>query len=513
MKRLTLAILLAGVVVAGANVCAGRWEDLWSGSGNKPAAGQSGVGPSSAQPAPAGSVAESLEQDFIRVADRVGPAVVSISTEQIEQVQRYFRGHPFFGQDPFEEFFRDFFGEEYPGAPGGRLQEFKRFGLGSGVLIDERGFILTNEHVVADADKITVTMADGREFSGEVKGKDPRSDLAVIKIDVKNPPVAVLGNSDGLRTGQWAIALGNPFGLVGASARNVGSEPTMTVGVISALHRHLPRAVRADRDYSNLIQTDAAINPGNSGGPLVNLQGEVIGINVAIISGSAQSAGIGFAIPANKARTVLEALIEGRKVLYGWLGVQIQDITEDVADYYGLTDRQGLLVYQVLTDSPAQKAGLRDGDIVKAFDGKPVKDSRELVDVVGRTKVGHNVPMEIVREGKRQTLTVEIGERPTEETLAQGGGEPWRGVRVAELTPQLAEQFELPAETKGVIVTEVEPGSPAAEAGLQPGDLINEVNRTATPSLEAYRQATAKLQGNALVRTHRGYVVVKAAPG
>jgi len=200
-------------------------------------------------------------------------------------------------------------------------------------------------------------------------------------------------------------------------------------------------------------------------------------------------------------------------VLYGWLGVQIQDITEDVADYYGLTDREGVLVYQVLTDSPAQKAGLRDGDIVKAFDGKPVKDSRELVDVVGRTKVGRKVPMDIVREGKRQTVSVEIGERPTEETLARGGGEPWRGVRVAELTPQLAEQFELPAETKGVIVTEVEPGSPAAEAGLQPGDIINEVNRTAITSLEAYRQATAKLQGNALVRTHRGYVVVKAAPG
>ena len=487
MKRLTLWLLLVGLLVGGVGVFAAQ----------------------------GGSPAETLEQAFIRVAERVGPAVVSISTEQIEQVQRYFRGHPFFGQDPFDEFFREFFGENSPGGPGGPgggPQEFKRFGLGSGVLIDERGFILTNEHVVADADKITVTMADGREFSGEVKGKDLRSDLAVIKIDVKNPPVAKLGNSDDLRTGQWAIALGNPFGLVGASARNVGSEPTMTVGVISALHRHLPRAARADRDYSNLIQTDAAINPGNSGGPLVNLQGEVIGINVAIISGSAQSAGIGFAIPVTKAKAVLEALIEGRKVLYGWLGVQIQDITEDVAEYYGLPDRQGVLVYQVLTDSPAQTAGLKDGDIVKIFNGVAVKDSRELVDVVGRAKVGHHVPVEILREGKRQTVTVEVGERPTEDTLAEGAGESWRGVRVAELTPQLAERFELSPDATGVIVTEVEADSPAAEAGLQPGDIINEMNRMPIVSLEAYRQATAKVQGNALVRTHRGYVVVKAAP-
>ncbi|MBI3088426.1 MAG: Do family serine endopeptidase [Candidatus Omnitrophica bacterium] len=505
MTRPSLRLLVVCTLILGTGVFAG-WVDLWSGSTAKPMPAQAAQGP---------SMAESLEQAFIRVAQDVGPAVVSISTEQIEQVQRYFRGHPFFGQEPFDEFFRDFFGDApYGGGPErGSPQEFKRFGLGSGVIIDERGLILTNEHVVADADKITVTLADGREFSGTVKGKDVRSDLAVIKIDAKHPPVARLGNSDTLKTGQWAVAIGNPFGLVGAGARNVGSEPTLTVGIISALHRHLPRLTKTDRDYSDLIQTDAAINPGNSGGPLVNLQGEVIGINVAIISGSAQSAGIGFAIPANKAKGVLDALIEGRKVLYGWLGVQIQDITQDVADFYGLPDREGVLIYQVLTDGPAQKAGLKDGDIVKAFDGHPVKNSRELVDVVGRTTVGRKASLEILRDGKRQTVAVEVGERPTEEELAEGGAaEAWRGLLVAELNPQLAERFGLSPDAAGVIVTEVEPNSPADESHVQPGDVINEINRMPIGSLTDYRQAIANIQGNALVRTHRGYVVVKAAP-
>ena len=247
---------------------------------------------SAAQAAP--SEAESLQGAFVRIGQQVGPAVVSISTEQIERVRQYFRVHPFFGEEPFEDFFRQFYGE----VPE---REFKRFGLGSGVIIDERGFILTNEHVVADAEKISVTLADGREFIGTVKGKDPRSDLAVIKIDAKSLPVAALGDSSTVKTGQWAIALGNPFGLVatGPSARALGAEPTLTVGVVSALNRQLPRTSRYDRDYSDLIQTDAAINPGNSGGPLLNLQGDVIGINVAILTSSRGFEGIGFAIPVN----------------------------------------------------------------------------------------------------------------------------------------------------------------------------------------------------------------------
>jgi serine protease Do len=504
MRRPIGWIALGCAVIVGLGIFAGR-DTLESGSVKSQGA-PSSVDLPSAQAAQAGSVAESLEQAFIRVGREVGPAVVSISTEQIEQVQRYFRVHPFFGQEPFDDFFRDFFGE----MP--QQREFKRFGLGSGVIIDERGFILTNDHVVADADKITVTLADGRELSGQVKGKDARSDLAVIKVDAKRLPVARLGDSDSLKTGQWALALGNPFGLVHAASpqQALGPEPTLTVGVISALHRQLPRPARSDRDYSDLVQTDAAINPGNSGGPLVNLAGEVIGINVAILTSSRGFEGVGFAIPINKAKGVLDALIEGRKVLYGWLGIQIQDITQDVAEYYGLADREGVLVYQVLADSPAQAAGVKDGDIVKVFDGKAVKTSRELIDLVGRTKVGRRASIEILREKQRLSLNVEIGERPSQTELVEGGGESWRGLRVAQIVPQLAERFGLPEDARGVVVTDVDPASAAADARVQPGDVINEINRMPIESLNDYRQAIAKVQGNALVRTNRGYVVIKA---
>ena len=513
MSRAALRVIGLSALILGVGLFTGRME-LWSESSRSPETprlSQTAAQAAPAQPIHANhttSLAESLEQAFVKVAEQVGPAVVSISTEQIEQVQRYYRGHPFFGQEPFDEFFREFFGEMAP-------REFKRFGLGSGVIIDQRGFILTNEHVVADADKITVTLADGRDFSGEVKGKDARADLAVIKIDAKNPPVAKLGDSETLKTGQWAIALGNPFGLAGAGPSQssmLGPEPTLTVGVVSALHRRLPKPAQSQRDYTDLVQTDAAINPGNSGGPLVNIDGEVIGINVAILTSSRGFEGVGFAIPINKAKSILDALIEGRKILYGWLGVQIQDITPDVAEYSGLVDREGVLVYQVLPESPAQKAGLKDGDVVKQFDGKPVKNARELMDAVGRAKIGRQAPIEILREGKRQMLKIEVGARPSEgEALqAAAGGESWRGVQVAELTPQLAERFNLDPDAAGVLITNVEPSGPAAEAGLESGDVINEINRSPIRSLSDYQKATARVQGNVLVRTNRGYVVVKS---
>ena len=270
------AIGLAGLIGGGL--------ELWSSNGKPISPGAGSLG--SAQAA-GGGEAEALQAAFIRIAEQVGPAVVSISTEQVERVQQRFRGHPFSGDDQFEDFFRQFYGD----APE---QEFRRFGLGSGVIIDERGFILTNEHVIADVEKITVTLADGRELAGELTGKDPRSDLAVIKVDAKKLPAAKLGDSSTVKTGQWAVALGNPFGLIGTgpSVRAMGAEPTLTVGVVSALNRQLPRTSRADRDYAGLIQTDAAINPGNSGGPLLNLQGEVIGINVAILTSSRGFEGI-----------------------------------------------------------------------------------------------------------------------------------------------------------------------------------------------------------------------------
>lgn len=503
VKRIGLA-LIGAVVLAG--LFGGRVE-LWSSSAKS--ASQQHQPLSSAQAA--SSEAESLQTSFIRISQQVGPAVVSVSTEQIERVKQYFRVHPFFGDEPFEEFFRQFYGD----AP---QQEFKRFGLGSGVIIDERGYILTNEHVVADAEKITVTLADGREFTGTVKGKDVRSDLAVIKIDAKNLTAAALGDSSTVRTGQWAVALGNPFGLmgVGPSVRALGAEPTLTVGVISALNRQLPRSSRYDRDYSELIQTDAAINPGNSGGPLINLQGEVIGINVAILTSSRGFEGVGFAIPVNKAKNILEALIEGKKVIYGWLGIQIQDITDDVAEYYGLSDRTGVVVYQVLPESPASAAGMKDGDIIKTFDGQTIQHSRQLIDRVSNTKAGRRIAVEILRESKRQTLQVQIGERPADVDLAGGGaatGEAWRGLQVASLSPEHAERFNLPPGTVGLLVVEVQEGSPAEQGGLRPGDVINEINRTRIESVNDYRKVIATIKGNALVRTNRGYVVIKAGQG
>ena len=454
--------------------------------------------------------AESLQAAFIRVGRQVGPSVVSISTEQIERVRGFIQKHPFFfglGEDPFDEFFRKFYGD----VPD---REFRRFGLGSGVIVDTRGFILTNEHVVADADKITVTLSDGREYIGEIRGKDARSDLAVIKIDAKQLLAATLGDSDTVQTGQWAIALGNPFGLMGSgpSVQTVGTEPTLTVGVISALDRTLPRRSRSNRDYTGLIQTDAAINPGNSGGPLLGLRGDVIGINVAILTSSRGYEGIGFAIPINKAKRILSDLIEGREIVYGWLGVRIQDVTEEVAEYYGLPDTTGVLVFEVLSDSPAKGGGMQDGDIIKAFEGEPIMHSRELVERVSRTEAGRNIRLDVLRDGKQKKMTITIGKRPKDVEMAgsPGAAEAWRGLTVGRITPEVAQQFGLSGMRKGVIVTEVESDSPAEAAGLRPGDQINEINRANVSSLDDYHKAIAQAKGNVLVRTTRGYFVIKA---
>ena len=492
MKRNVMIVAL--VVMAG--VLAGR-VDLWS-SSVKPSSPMRAV----AQAAPSPE-AEAIQAAFIRIGRQVGPAVVSISTEQPERVREFLRGHPFFGGDEsFDDFFRQF-----QGAP-----QQPQFSLGSGVIIDERGFILTNEHVVADGEKISVTLSDGRKLTGTVKGKDPRSDLAVVKIDAKNLTAAPLGDSASVVTGQWAIALGNPFGLMGfgPSVQTVGAEPTLTVGVVSALNRQLPK-LAPNRDYSDLIQTDAAINPGNSGGPLLNLQGEVIGINVAILSSSRGFEGVGFAIPINKAKAILEALIAGKPVIYGWLGVQIQDITEDVAEFYGLKDRTGVVVYQVLPDSPASKAGLKDGDILKSFNGEPVQHSRQLIDLVSRTKAGAKTKLEILRDGKPQTVEIAIGERPSDGELAGGPtADSWRGVHVVNAADQAGRMNLPPGALSGVMVMEVDDGSPAEQAGLQPGDIINEINRLRIENVSDYRTAIAQIKGNALVRTNRGYVVIKA---
>ena len=426
--------------------------------------------------------------------------MVSISVEMTERVR--FR-HPFgpapfseFDEDLFDRFFRDFFGE----MPD---REFKQRGLGTGVLIDEEGYVLTNEHVIHGADKVTVTLPDGREFKGKIQGADLRSDLAIVKIQATNLPYAELGDSDSLQIGQWAIAIGNPFGwAVG------GTEPTLTVGVISALHRSL-RVGRGDRDYSNLIQTDAAINPGNSGGPLVNLKGEVIGINVAIFSTSGGYQGIGFCIPANTAKAILGDLIQGKKVLYGWLGINVQDVTEELAKHFGLDSKEGVIVAKVFPDSPAGKGGLKDGDVIRAYDGKPIKDVRELLKHVAQTKVGKKIALGVIRDRRPSTVTVEVGERPGETELEQVQGEgSWRGMKIGALTPEIAQRLQAEI-SQGVVVTQVEPGSPADEAGIRPGDLILEIHRQPIASVGDFQKATSKVRGDVLVKTLRGFGVIR----
>ncbi|MBI1953301.1 MAG: Do family serine endopeptidase [Candidatus Omnitrophica bacterium] len=460
--------------------------------------------PSMAQEAPP-DVAEALQNRFAEVAKSVGPAVVSISTEVTERV-RVRRPHPFggspfseFEDDIFDRFFRDFFGDE----PMDR--EFKQRGLGTGVLIDEEGYVLTNEHVIHGADKVTVTLPDGREFKGEIKGSDIRSDLAVVKISAKGLPHAELGDSDGVKIGQWAIAVGNPFGFAVGS-----SEPTVTVGVISALNRSIQLGRAQDRDYSNLIQTDAAINPGNSGGPLVNLKGEVIGVNVAIFSTTGGYQGIGFAIPSNSAKAVLGDLIEGKKVLYGWLGVNVQDVTEELAQHFKLPSKEGIIVARVLAGSPAEEGGLRDGDVVVSLEGAALKDVRELLKKVARVPVGQRIKLAVIRDGKRHELSIKVGQRPEslESWEARGEG-TWRGLEVSAITPELAERYRLTSH-KGVVVTQVEPNSPAEEAGLRVRDVILEINRQKVDSLNDFTKIAKKVDGDALVKTTRGYAVIRA---
>ncbi len=433
-----------------------------------------------------------LDQATVSVAQTTGKAVVSISAEHVTRIpaaRRYY----YYGPGADDDMLRRFFDQYFGSAPE---REFRRNGLGSGVIIDAQGYILTNQHVVEGADKLTVILPDGRQFPGEVKGADPRADLAVIKIAADNLPVARLGDSDSLKIGQWVMAIGNPFGFAMQNP-----EPTVTVGVVSALHRTLGTALAADRDYNDLIQTDAAINPGNSGGPLVDLKGNVVGINVAIFSTTGGNQGIGFAIPVNSAKRIISRLIEGQKIEYGWLGVSIQELNDDLARYFGLADKKGVLIAKVLEGSPGQKGGLKDGDIILKFGNEPVKDVRSLLQMVGRSEVGRKVPIEVFRDKKTELVTVEIGTRsaePAEQAAVESAGaaDSWRGMTVRE-------------DKNGLVVVAVEPDSPADAAGITPGDVIQEINRIPVTGMAAYRKATRNLRGDVLVGVSRGYVILK----
>ena len=420
---------------------------------------------------------ERIGKAFEMVAKKVKPAVVHVSPVFImNRSDRFGQPGPY-SRDPFrdffgEEFYRRFFGERMPRG------ESRRKGLGSGVVVDPKGYILTNNHVVHGADEIEVKLSDKREFKAKVVGTDPKTDLAVIKVEsAEELPGAELGDSDAMEVGHWVLAIGNPFGL----------DQTVTAGIISAKGRSNLRVV----DYEDFIQTDAAINPGNSGGPLVNLRGEVIGINTAIFTRTGGYMGIGLAIPSNMAKSIMKSLIETGKVTRGWLGVQIEPLTPDAAEALGVASTEGVLVKSVLPGTPAQAAGLQPGDVILTFDGKKTPDPKTLQKIVARTSVDREVVVKIIREGKGMDLKANIAEQPSDLRAAVTGQTEELGMAVESLTPELAARLSYEGET-GVVITAVRPGSPAAEAGLASGNLIKEVNREKVQNTAQFHSLIAK---------------------
>jgi Do/DeqQ family serine protease len=430
-----------------------------------------------AAPAPAPdskALLRALEDAFVSVADRATPSVVNVSVklkpeagqEEGPSPEMEERFREFFGPELFERFFR-----RRPPREDGRA-------AGSGVIVDPRGYILTNNHVVENASAIEVRLSDDRKFKATLVGRDPRTDLAVLKVESPAPlPVADLGDSDRLRVGQWAIAIGNPFGL----------DRTVTAGIISATGRtHVGVAT-----YEAFIQTDASINPGNSGGPLLNLDGRVIGINTAIVS---SGQGIGFAIPITMARDIMTQLIARGRVVRGWLGVVIQDLTPELAAGFGVKEDAGVLVAEVMKDGPAAAAGLKAGDVITGFGGSAIKDVTDLQKRVAAVEPGRPSPIVVIRDHQPLALSVKVGEQPTDEALAAAeSGEDVLGLTVEPLTPETARQNRLSAR-RGLLVTEVAPGSPGAEAGIKPGDAIVEVNRRPVADAAAFRQIAAALK-------------------
>src|SRR5213083_1160730 len=391
-----------------------------------------------------------LEEAFTTAADRVTPAVVNVSAvprkQSAEETPERFR--EFFGEEFYERFFRR------------RPREEARASV-SGVLVDPRGYVLTNNHVIENAQDITVRLSDGRKFTAKLVGRDPKTDLAVLKVDAPALlPVAELGDSDQLRVGQWAIAIGNPFGL----------DRTVTVGIVSATARNRVGVAT----YENFIQTDASINPGNSGGPLLNLDGKVIGINTAIV---AAGQGIGFSIPINQAREVMRQLIASGRVVRGWLGIAIQDVTDELAGTFGVREREGVLVAEVIKGGPAEAAGVRQGDVIVELNGAPIKEVPELQRRVAAVAPGQPVRLKVIRERKPVALSVTVTEMPAEEPVLAGAPEDegW-GLSVEPLSGDAAAQLGLTIAA-GLLVTDVVAGSPADKAGLRRGDVIVEVGK------------------------------------
>jgi serine protease Do len=406
---------------------------------------------------------------FAQVAEAVGPAVVNINTVM--------RGGG--GRTPVEEFFGDEFFRRFFGESPEHPQQQRS--LGSGVIVDPSGIALTNAHVVERATDIEVVTAEGKKHKAKLVGLDKRTDLAVLRLQGGGPyPSASLGDSDRVKVGDWVLAIGSPFGL----------QQTVTAGIISAKGRSIGQG-----PFDDFLQTDAAINPGNSGGPLVNMSGEVVGINSAILSRSGGNVGIGFSIPSNMAKRIYTELVARGKITRGWLGVSIQPLTPELAKSFGLKEPKGVLIADVVKDSPADKAGLASGDVLLEFDGKKVDAPQDLQKIVAVTAPGKGVPVKVWRDKGEKTLDIKIGETPEETAQLEpsGKGKSLLGLETRPITPEIARQLNL-RTTEGVVVARVEEDGPAAEAGLQRGDVIREVNRQRIRSVPDYERVTQGLK-------------------
>lgn len=413
-----------------------------------------------------------IGQATAEIVEAVKPAVVNISTTRTIKEKGFVS--PFF-DDPI---FRKFFGE-----PFRTPKERKSTSLGSGVIIDSNGYILTANHVIQGAEEIKVTLFDKREFKGKIIGTDAMTDIGVIKIDAVDLPTIKIGDSDKLRVGETVIAIGSPYGLT----------QTVTMGIVSATGR----ANVGIADYEDFIQTDAAINPGNSGGALVNVKGELIGINTAIFSTSGGYQGIGFAVPSNMAKAVMENLIKYGRVIRGWLGISIQVLTPELAKNLNIKTEKGVLVGDVVEGSPAEKAGIQRGDVITEYDGKPIEEPRQLRNLVAITKPEQEVNIKIIRDNEEKTIKVVISEMPSQmQKPAQGEYENLlRGVNVRELTPEIYSSMNIPKKIKGVIVSDIEEDSPAYSILMQ-GDIIQEINRQKVTNLRDYIDIVSKIKPN-----------------
>ena len=414
--------------------------------------------------------------NFSELAEMARTGVVNIRTERTikdgGRVFRHFFGDPFGGgqrRHPFEEFFGPF--SEQP------QRDYRQRSLGSGFIIDQEGLIVTNNHVIDNADQIKVRLYNGDEYDAELIGRDPNTDLALIRINgAKNLSPLVLGDSEVLKVGSWVVAIGSPFGL----------EQTVTAGIVSAKKR-----VIGAGPYDDFIQTDASINPGNSGGPLLDLRGRVVGINTAIV---ASGQGIGFAIPINMAKTIVEQLKDKGEVTRGWLGVGIQDLTPELAEYYGLDQRKGVLVTQVFEGDPADKAGVKQNDIIISINDQPVATGRELSAIIANTPVGEKTKITLFREGRQRTLTATVAKREDQEVTAavQQKESDALGLQVSDISPERAQQFGLDKDETGVLVVEVESGGRADQSGVRAGDIIKGINRQKVENLKAYQALMKK---------------------